>query len=308
MTTIALAILAVGTLCGLLEISASPLMAHVWLALERRRAGLAKATLRVGAFDMPYLHRGNTEETLVLIHGFGADKDHFTRVCAHLDRSRRILVPDLPGFGDASRDHDARYRIADQVERLHQFMCALGVRRVHLGGNSMGGFIAAQYAATYPDRVASLWLLDAAGCKSATKNEFFESYARTGEIPLLVRTSTDFDTLVEACVTRPTWIPRSVRRYLCRRATHDFGLHRRILADLVEDSPLLDTQGIELTVPTFLVWGADDRILNPACSEEQRQVFPNSRTVVMPTTGHLPMIERPRAVARDYQRFMASSA
>jgi pimeloyl-ACP methyl ester carboxylesterase len=306
MTTIGLILLALVTLLGLLEWSGSPGLAAVWINLERRRAGLRKDTVRIGTFCIPYLHRGRGNEAIVLIHGFGADKDHFTRVSSGLDRSMRVIIPDLPGFGESTRDHDARYRIADQVERLHQFLAKLGVERIHLGGNSMGGFIAAQYAATHPEHVASLWLIDAAGCQRASDNEFFESFVSTGEIPLLVRTLADFDALVDVCVHKSTFIPRSLRRHLARRAANDFSLHRKIFADLFEDSPLLDAQGIRVATPTLIVWGAEDRVLSPACLEDQKMIFPNHTAVVMPDVGHLPMLERPRTVARDYRRFLES--
>jgi len=306
MTTVGLILLALATLLGLLEWSGSPILAATWLNLERRRARLSKGTAQIGNFATPYLHRGKGREAIVLIHGFGADKDHFTRVSSGLGHSIRVIIPDLPGFGESTRDHDARYRIADQVDRLHQLLAQLGVDRVHLGGNSMGGFIAGQYAATYPEQVASLWLIDAAGCKRATENEFFDAFLRTGEIPLLVRTLADFDALAASCVHRPAFIPRSVRRYLARRAANDFSLHRRIFADLFEDSPLLDAQHLRVTAPTLLVWGAEDRVLNPDCLEDQKSIFQNHTVIVMPGVGHLPMLERPRVAARDYRRFLES--
>ncbi len=136
--------------------------ARMGLALEQRRAGLEEATARIPGFEMPYLH-GGAGEPLLLVHGFGADKNNFTRVARLLTPHYRVVIPDLPGFGEASKPADASYAIADQVERLRQFAQGLGLKRVHLGGSSMGGFIATLWAAKYPHEVASLWLLAPGG-------------------------------------------------------------------------------------------------------------------------------------------------
>src|SRR5574337_199193 len=87
-----------------LEHLAPQRMATLWLALERRRAGLTLKRQRLADnIEMPYLE-GGRGEPLLLVHGFGGDKDNFTRVAGRLVRHYRVIIPDLPGFGDASRD------------------------------------------------------------------------------------------------------------------------------------------------------------------------------------------------------------
>ncbi|MFA9218707.1 MAG: alpha/beta fold hydrolase, partial [Sphingomonadaceae bacterium] len=140
------------------------------LRLERWRSGLRLGQVQIPGFDLPYLEGGHGAP-LVLIHGFAGDKDNFTRVARFLTPHYRVICPDLPGFGDSTRRTDASYSIAEQVERLRALLDQLAPGRVHLGGNSMGGFIAAQFAATYPERVASLWLLDAAGTEAAQSSD-----------------------------------------------------------------------------------------------------------------------------------------
>jgi abhydrolase domain-containing protein 6 len=108
--------------------------ARMGLALEQRRAGLEEAVARIPGFEMPYLH-GGEGEPLLLVHGFGADKNNFTRVARLLTPQYRVVIPDLPGFGEASKPADASYAIDDQVERLRQFAQGLGLTRVHLGGS-----------------------------------------------------------------------------------------------------------------------------------------------------------------------------
>jgi pimeloyl-ACP methyl ester carboxylesterase len=300
-----LAITAVPAVVLALDYLAPQWMARRWLALERARAGLRARRADVAGFSIPYLE-GGQGEPLVLLHGFGGDKDNFTRIARFLTRRFRVLAPDLPGFGETSRDPAARYHIDAQVERLHAFIAQLGLGAVHLGGNSMGGFIAAQYAATYPEAVRSLWLLDAAGATLARETEIIGRYIETGEMPLLVRTEGEYGALLRAVAHRMPVLPHSLRRALARRAAADYGLHGRILREFGIESPTLDERYSAIRAPTLIVWGREDRILNPAAGEAMRGWIPRSRLVLMDATGHLPMIERPRATAAAFLDFIAA--
>ncbi|MES2899989.1 MAG: alpha/beta hydrolase [Pseudomonadota bacterium] len=268
------------------------------LAAERRLSGLETRQAWVDGFDMPYLE-GGKGEALVLIHGFGGDKDNFTRIARFLTPHYRVIIPDLPGFGDASRDPAASYTMSEQVARVHALLAQLGVGRAHLGGNSMGGFIAAQYAATLPEQVATVWLLDPAGTAASHSSPMLQHYEKTGENPLLVRTVADFDKTISSTTFIKPFLPRFVIKAMARRAVADFALHTRIMRQLSE-STLLETRYQALATPALIVWGAQDQILSPAGVDAFRRLFPDSAISVMKDTGHLPMLERPKQTARDY--------
>ena len=135
--------------------------------------------MTVDGVDVTYT-TGGAGEPLILVHGFGADKDHFTRLAGYLTPHVRVFVPDLLGFGESPRPADASYAPADQAERVRAFARALGLQRVHLGGNSMGGFIVTDYALAHPDEVASLWLLAPAGTALAFDSDLARAMADVG--------------------------------------------------------------------------------------------------------------------------------
>ncbi|MER1973104.1 MAG: alpha/beta hydrolase, partial [Psychrobacter alimentarius] len=139
------------------------------IQFERNKANLEKKVLTLASGDtLTYLEGGNINgEPLLLIHGFGANKDNFTRIAKELS-DYHLILPDLLGFGESSKPPQADYRADAQAQRLHELLQAKGMAsNIHVGGNSMGGAISVAYAAMYPDSVKSLWLLDSAGFWSA---------------------------------------------------------------------------------------------------------------------------------------------
>jgi pimeloyl-ACP methyl ester carboxylesterase len=269
-------------------------VARASLALERKRSGL---TLRHAS--LPYLDSGSGSEVLLLVHGFAGDKDNFTRIARHLAPHYRVIIPDLPGFGDARRDPSAKHDMAAQVENLRAFMAELGVQRFHMGGNSMGGFIAAEYAARYPQQVASLWLLAPAGTEETLESPAFQQYLAGGGMPLLVPQLRDFDNLMSECMAKPPFFPYSLKQVLAKRAVTDYRLHCEIMKELV-GSPCLSAR---IETPALIVWGSEDRILSPKGASATKALMPNARLVMMEGIGHLPMLEATRRTARDFLDF-----
>jgi triacylglycerol lipase len=274
--------------------------ARVALTLERLRCGLTAKQATIPGFEIAYLE-GGEGEPLLLIHGFGADKDNFTRASASLTKRYRVIIPDLPGFGESSRPENVSYAIDDQVERVRALARQLGITRLHLGGNSMGGFISAAYAAKYPDEVESLWLLAPAGTHTGFESEVRRMIEETGENPLLSKTPQDFSRVVDLALSRLPWIPYSVMHVLADRAAADYALHARIFEQLA--GPALERRVSRLDTPALVVWGKEDRVLNPRGADALKAIMPNAELLLMDDIGHVPMLEAPGQSAQDYLRF-----
>lgn len=277
------------------------------IALERWRAGLTEKRAEIPGFEVAYLEGGASTdgEAVVLIHGFGANKDNFTRVAAPLTKQYRVLIPDLPGFGESSKPMDAPYGIRDQVERVRAFLQGQGVTRAHLGGSSMGGYIAAQYAVTYPAEVGSLWLLGPAGTRAAFENsELRQLIAEKGVNPLIAQKPEDFERTIAFVMHKRPFMPYSIRKVLTDRAVASYELNTRIFAQLNgPETPLLDEQIEGLATPALVVWGRQDRALSYLGAETYQRLMPNAKIVLMDDIGHLPMLEAPAQAAKDYVAF-----
>ena len=269
--------------------------------VELRTAGLERAGLDIPGHHVAYLV-GGTGEPLVLLHGFGADKSNWVRAARYLTPRFRVIVPDLPGFGESTRNPNARYGVADQVERVHSIVTTLGLGAIHVAGNSMGGAIAGVYAARYPREVKSLWLLDPGWVTSAKRSELDERLAR-GDNPLLVNDADGFERLLDfVFVTRPP-IPRPIERYLAERAVEFRSFNEKVGADLQAAPVVLENELKGLPTPTLILWGDHDRLVDVSGADVLKSVMPNAEVVVMRDVGHIPMVERPEDSAHAFLRF-----
>jgi abhydrolase domain-containing protein 6 len=135
---------------------------------ERKAAGLQQKSVRVGDHDIAYIE-GGKGESILMIHGFGANKDNWTRFAKFVTPTYRVTALDLPGFGDSTYLENASYRVADQAKRLDEFAGSVGLKKFHIVGNSMGGYIAARYAIMFPDKVLTLGLFVKGRAQSADR-------------------------------------------------------------------------------------------------------------------------------------------
>ena len=275
-------------------------------AMERSHAGLARKEITLADGTHIVYLEGGSGAPLVLVHGFGADKDNFTRVSRWLTPHYRVIVPDLVGFGESSHLPDADYHYAAQARRVRAFVQALGLTRVDLGGNSMGGGIVMSYAAQYPQEVDSLWLVDAAGIAEAPPSELAKIIASTGQNPLMIAKESDFPAFVKFVMSDPPYIPGAVMDVLARERIANQDLERKAFAQIATDSVSDAIKG--LTTPTLIVWGDEDRALSVGTVPILEKLLPNAQAVVMPHVGHAPMLERPQQSAEDYLRFRARIA
>lgn len=291
-------------------------IADTALSLERMRARLERSEMTISAdgrdWHLVYLEGGPADAPpLLLLHGIGADKDNWTKVAASgLTRHYRVYAVDLPGFGESDKPADARYRIGDQLTRVEAIAARLGLRRFHLAGNSMGGWIATAYAMAHPEQVQSLWLLNPAGVMSAETSEMMKLIAAGMPLPLFARSEQDFGRLLQFVMQKPPFIPAPVRAVLARRQIANFRLNERIFDEIREQSGALDSSLAALTpplaTPTLIVWGDRDRVLHPSGAAILQRLLPNASLVMLDGIGHLPMLEAVERSADDYLRFRAS--
>jgi pimeloyl-ACP methyl ester carboxylesterase len=271
-----------------------------WRADTRRAVGLEAREVELDdGLRYSYLEGGHGEP-LVLLHGFGANKDNFLSVAAKLASHYRLIVPDHIGFGDSTCHPDLDYRPAAQAERLNRLMTTLGVTRVHVAGSSMGGHVAMAWAARFPAQVQSLWLLCPAGAWSAPPGAAM-AQVNEGINPLVPDSIEAFQHLSQIVMRKPMPLPEPFARVIAMDRLARLPLERIVFEHVRSDPIEPHIEG--LATPTLIVWGRHDQILNPAGADILHGLLPRSRVVMMDDVGHLPAVEAPGEVVREYLAF-----
>jgi len=285
----------------------SPHATTYFINYEREAAKLTRKEIVLpDGLHFVYLE-GGKGDPLVLLHGFGADKDHFTRIAKFLTPHYHVIIPDLIGFGESTHltDLDSSTRVdytsRAQAERVRELLRALGLKEVHLGGNSMGGQIALAFAAAHPAEVSSLWLLSPAGIWSAPQSELAKIVEAQQHNILLIRNPDDYAHAFDFVMSKPPFIPRPILNVLAQNSIINEPLSEKIFNQITTDSVEQRVKGLK--TPTLIVWGDEDRVINPLTAEVLYKMMPNSRVIIMNGIGHIPMLEKPEQAAEDYLYF-----
>jgi abhydrolase domain-containing protein 6 len=268
--------------------------------LERKAGGLAQKSVIVNGMNIQYLE-GGSGDPLVLIHGFGANKDNWTRISKFLTPHFNVIAPDLPGFGESGKNPEEKYTIKDQAVFLKRFLNQININKsIHLGGNSMGGNIAGQYASLYQGDLKSLLLIAPGGVVSSKPSELFQMLKNGEQNPLVVRSAKEYENLLSFVFVKKPFIPRPIKGFLVAEAIKNQDLNKKIF-EQIKDSGLknpMESLVKNINVPTLIVWGAQDRVLHSSGAKILEAIMKNSKAIVLENIGHAPMIEIPEETAK----------
>ncbi len=274
---------------------------------ERSSAGLETASVKVGDLNIAYLRSKEIvdADTLVLIHGFGANKDNWTRLAKEFKGEFNIYAIDLVGHGESSKPMDTGYRFEDQVSYLNQILEQLGVERFHMMGNSMGGAITALYAATYPQQVQSAVLFDPAGIFEY-ESELVDLVVE-GDNPLIPKEEGDFDRLLDFALEKRPFVPWPIFDVMEEKAIANREVNEIIFAAIRDTGFEPDFRNAiqDIEAPVLVVWGKLDRVINYRNADVFVDAIPDARKVILDDIGHAPMVEAPEQSAELFRAFLA---
>ena len=220
--------------------------------------------VEVGGRQISYLTMAPDDDPsgdpVVLVHGFGGDKNSWLFVQQPLAEERAVHALDLPGHGASGKDVGDG-SLAMLTDTVTGFLDALGVERAHLVGHSLGGAVVAAVARAAPGRVASLTLLAPAGYTTEADAEYLRGFAAASS-------RRDLKPLLGRLFADPSQVTRQLVEDLLRYKRLD-GVDKALsalLGTLLDgDRQAIDTPALldGVDVPVTVVWGAQDRILPP---------------------------------------------
>jgi pimeloyl-ACP methyl ester carboxylesterase len=219
-------------------------------------------------------------ETIVLLHGYPQSHRCWRHQMAALQRTHRVIAPDLLGWGDSDRPLEADWRFEAEVERVRAFVDALGLERFDLFAHDYGGLLALGFVARHRPRVRRLALLNTRGHDTFRQSflwpnlvaqRFFRSRLgrRHGErLPLGWIHAAGMASAVRRGLfdrsTRDAYVGALSRSAEARRWMVRFFADGYSFAPRPELAAALD----DPTLPAELVWGTEDPYVPPRTPKE----------------------------------------
>jgi pimeloyl-ACP methyl ester carboxylesterase len=250
---------------------------------------------------------------VVLIHGFGGSMWQWEQQQHTLSQHFRILTLDLPGAGLSDKP-EIDYRPDQMLDFFVGFMDAVKIQQATLVGNSMGAGLAIGMALAHPTRVAKLVLIDGLPqhvMEKLTSPSVRRALETTAPSWLVSFGNVLFGGLmIESVLREIVYDPALLTPAVIERSNRNRqrpGLIKPIMT-VRENLPLWEsgfaTRVGEITHPTLVIWGEEDRVFPIAVGEELHQTIKGSRFIRIPKAGHIPQWERPDLVNQELITFI----
>ncbi len=204
-----------------------------------------------------------------------------------------IFAPDIPGFGLTERP-DWMRDMSDYTLYLRDLIDILDLKSPHIVGHSLGGWMAAEIAVWYPERVGKLVLSNAAGIrvKGSPIGDLFAMNAQE---------------VIAACFDNPMAAMPLLPAAFDTKYLLQVYKERTTLAAIAWNphyDPKLERRLRAVSTPTLIIWGENDRLIPRVYGETFHSLITGSHLVMLQGTGHMPMFEQHEEWARHIASFL----
>jgi pimeloyl-ACP methyl ester carboxylesterase len=259
--------------------------------------------------------RETASQPLVFVHGLSGCWANWLEQLPALAAEHRVIALDLPGFGHSPMP-SREISISGYARLLDRLLGQLGIDAAAVVGNSMGGFIAAELAIAFPQRVERLVLVSAAGISTTGHPGTTRALGSLRRLETVLAATAGWvasksdtvarrsrlrEALMALVVAHPGRLPAALAAEQLRGAGKPgfFQALESILDyDIRERLP-------EIACPTLVVWGDRDRLVPLRDADVFVELIPDARKLVFRDTGHMSMLERPAAFNELLEEFLA---
>jgi len=256
-------------------------------ALAQTAAPQEKSATVFGA-KINYVEAGEAKNpTVVLLHGLGSSTVSWVLNISALSQKYHVIALDQIGFGKSDKPM-LKYRVGTYTDFLDKFLSELKIEKATVIGNSLGSWVAADFALKYPNKVEKIVLADAAGIKPGDVN-LNQIYALNYSTREEVRSLVKLVFYNQRLFGSDAFIEESMR---VRVAAGDGYTINSLIDSIKRDEDFLNGRLGGIKQPTLIIWGKQDGILPLADGEKFDREIPNSTLVVFDECGHVPQIEK----------------
>jgi len=239
---------------------------------------------------------------LLLIHGLGLSRRSWKPLLPILTREHDVLAIDIPGFGTAPPLPDRTPTVAALTDAIEAELDRTGLDRVHVAGNSLGGWIALELARR--GRAMSAVALSPSGLEAPAEriyvvamNEMMRARSLVGSpaAALLAANPATRSVMLGGLHGRPWRVPAPDAAAEIKEFATAPGFHPTLYATTGSHAP---TGLSEIRVPVRICFGTEDAMLGALTAPRFAAAIPGAKLIPLPGCGHVPMADNPRLVAK----------
>ncbi len=220
---------------------------------------------------------------VILLHGLGSIKEIWSANIGALSAKYHVYAPDQIGFGHSDKPL-LEYKIVTFVDFLQAFMQSQNISKATLVGNSLGGWIAIDFAAQHPEMVDKLVLVDSAGLP----------WGKALAVDLNPASLADMRTLLDSIFYDKKMVTEQfvLQAFTNHVRNNDAYTIQRTLAGFAQNQ-FEDGKLASIHAPTLVVWGREDELISVSSGAKLRDGIPQAKLVVIEQCGHIPQLEKP---------------
>src|SRR5437667_10142494 len=275
------------------------LAAPQFLTAQQTTAPVDKVASVYGA-KVHYVDAG-TGSPVILLHGLADDIGVWESAIAPLAAKYRVVALDQIGFGRSDKPL-LNYRVSTFVDFLDGFLNELNIKRASLVGNSLGGWVAADFALKHPDRIERLVLSDAAGYAALAKT--MDPRALNA---LHLASREDIRYLGPLTFRDKRFYEDVDLAFKQRVAAGDSYTVSQLLDSMRRGENVLDGRLGAMEKPTLILWGRDDKLIPVNFAARFNKEINASRLRIIDGCGHMPHVECPEKFNHALLQFLGEA-
>ena len=248
--------------------------------------------IQIGKLKLNYWEEGDGTDTLFLIHGHTGNVEEWYFQVFYFEKDYKVIAIDLRGHGKSQID-EKEMNFNDLAEDLNIFLEKKGISKIILIGHSMGGMIAQLFTLNYPEKVKKLVLISTTpGSPPRKIPESYLEYMRATEVPKLIEMTSKLASIPIDKISpeRRDFYKKLQQWSLIRRAkaiSNDTYIKYLLASSNFDVRSLLN----KITVPTLIISGDKDKLVQIKNSKLLNEKIPNSKLVTLTECGHAPQRE-----------------
>lgn len=234
-------------------------------------------------------------DPILLLHGWGCNKEIFARLQQELSDSYRVYSLDFPGFGESTPPEEV-WGVDAYTSFVETFVSQLGLQKPVMVGHSFGGRVCILYASRN-ENVKKVILVDAAGLKPKRSLSYYTkvySYKLSKKVLNLCLGKERAAALLE--------------RMVSKGGSSDYGAAKGIMRPILSRVVNEDLKSVmpNINVPTLLMWGTEDTATPLRDAQTMERLIPNAGLVEFKGVGHYSFLERPVETQLIIRNFLQS--